>query len=314
MQAAVDIVGQSPHPANKVASTIVGTDHHGQTYAFSRTNYWPHPIADHIGTETKIGNSSGTVHAETVCVIEAPLTRGAAIFSTDPSCPNCVKNMAEAGITTIYIDHKGMVKDFANRRKADFEQMSLRICRDAGIAIYEVTRDKAARTATLKPLIPEPASLAQKFTSAVIAPLQGLPDGQDFGLEITKAGQALQSDVFAVAVSSDPDVKYHLISAKAATVIGHPDDDDSHPPDSKYRYVLQPLNRLLMTASREGLTINPDFVFSSRIPTARELVNMIGAGLTKIRIGDMDSARDEHGPQALKQLQDANILTVTGPD
>ena len=122
-QAAVDIVNTSPHPESKVACTLVGTDKNGQSFAIARTNHWPRPIADRIGTQTKIGNASGTIHAEMACIIDTPSSRNATAFVTDPPCPNCMKYMAEAGIKTLYIDHKGFYKDFARRRGNDFENI-----------------------------------------------------------------------------------------------------------------------------------------------------------------------------------------------
>ncbi len=74
--------------------------------------------------------------------------------------------------------------------------------------------------------------------------------------------------------------------------------------------MLEPITRLLMMARRDGDEITPDSLYSSRIPTARELVNMLGAGLKTLRIGDMKSARDIYGPLALKQLTDHKIIIV----
>ena len=105
MQRAVDIVGTSPHPANKIAATVFGLDTTGQPFSVSRTNCWPQSIADRIGMDADIGDSSGTIHAETAAIFAAPVTAGAALCVTDPFCPNCAKNIAEAGIRTIYIDH-----------------------------------------------------------------------------------------------------------------------------------------------------------------------------------------------------------------
>src|SRR5688572_3388790 len=132
MQQAVDIVQQSEHPTNKVSAAIAGLDVTGTPYAIAKTNYWPEDIKMRIGREARIGSASGTVHAETACLLAAPRTENASVFVTDVPCPNCVKNMAEAGIKALYIDHKGFAKDFALRRGGHFESMSLRICEKAG--------------------------------------------------------------------------------------------------------------------------------------------------------------------------------------
>ena len=139
MQAAVDIIAQSPHPTNKIAATLAG-----ENFTISRTNHWPSAIDATLGRETKIGNASGTLHAETACILTAlhdgHATQGADIFITGPPCPNCMKNMAESGIKALYIDHKGFDKDFAQRRGEDFENMSMRIAAKAGIDVYVIYR------------------------------------------------------------------------------------------------------------------------------------------------------------------------------
>src|SRR5262245_21403475 len=122
MQKAVDIVNTSPHPANKIAATIFGRDKTGRGFSLSHTNFWPRAILDHFGMEARIGNASGTIHAETECILASPApTEGASLSITDPFCPNCAKNIAEAGIRTVYIDHKGFKKDFVARRAHAFE-------------------------------------------------------------------------------------------------------------------------------------------------------------------------------------------------
>jgi hypothetical protein len=55
MNAAVEIVGKSLHPTNKVAATIYGLN-----AGLTKTNYWPEPILSNFGTTQDIGNSSGT--------------------------------------------------------------------------------------------------------------------------------------------------------------------------------------------------------------------------------------------------------------
>ena len=150
MQKAVDIVNTSQHPTNKIAATLFGQDHEGQVFSVSRTNYWPEPILKKIGTTQRIGNSSGTIHAETACIMNAPCTEGASLCVTDPFCPNCAKNMAEAGIKTVYIDHKGFNKDFVARRGDEFENMSMYICESAGISVYEIRRKEKELIPILK--------------------------------------------------------------------------------------------------------------------------------------------------------------------
>jgi dCMP deaminase len=305
MQHAVDIVGTSHHPTNKIAATLAGVDQAGQPYHLSAVNFWPEPILQHFGIDQRIGGSSGTVHAETACVVRAPKTKGAQLFITDPPCPNCVKNVAEAGIKEIYIDHKGFDKDFAHRRGDEFASMALRICQRAGISVYRLFRKEQRLESILgidenfKP----PLEKAARFDF-----VDGEAD-QAFKDFIAREGDVYEGRPFALCLARDGAGARHRISAETHPVIGFT-GDKALSKDGKYTYVLEPLNRLLMTAARKGWKILPEFVFSSRVPTARELVNFIGAGYRQLYIADATHGRDEQAVQALGQLQGAQILDV----
>lgn len=303
MQRSVDIVGTSKHPANKVAATLVGEDHEGKPYIISKTNHWPDAIAERIGTDVRIGNSSGTIHAETECLLHAPgATKGASVYATDPPCPNCMKNMAEAGIRRLYIDHKGFEKDFAQRRGEAVENMSMRIAAKAGIDVYTINRKTktiealSLRADDYKPALDNPPSVTLcgcgDFTEA-LAPMHG-----HFGY-----------DPFAMALAEDTAQHVHCVAASPHLTIGYT-QETAEDPQSKYSFVMEPINRVLMLCARYGYTIKPDCLYSSRVPSSRELVNLVGAGFSCLRIGDIHSARDEHGPRALEQLRNAGLVSI----
>jgi len=301
MQAAIDIVNTSTHPINKIAATITGTDNNGAPYALSRVNHWPKPISAKIGRETNIGNSSGTIHAETECVLDAPKTDEAALFITDPPCPNCMKNVAEAGVKALYIDHKGFDKDWAKRRGDSFDQMSMRIAAKAGIDVFvldrkeheleEISRHPTGYTPKIKN--PPRIETATESFQNLINKTQKLYGDEAFALALAKNAQ---NETISLLVDHHPSIGYTCETVE--------------PKDDKYSFTLQPINRLLMIASKEGLTLDPAHIYSSRVPTSRELVNFVGAGLNHIHIGNKETARDKFGPQALEQLIEANILAL----
>jgi dCMP deaminase len=300
MQSAVDIVQRSEHPTNKVAAAIAGTE-----YALARTNYWPDEIKMRIGREARIGNASGTVHAETACLLAAPMTGKASLFVTDVPCPNCVKNMAEAGIAALYIDHKGFAKDFALRRGGHFESMSLRICEKAGIDVFRIYR-KDKRTdhilkipENFKPIIEKPGR---------VAPFEGQISEESFRQILEGEKEAYGVRPFALALACDANGKAYTLSAETHPCPGYTAQTVERS-DEKYSTILQPVNRLMMMAARHGLKIQPGYLYSSRVPTARELVDMVGAKLTQLRIGDAAKGRDNGAMDAYRQLKDAGILT-----
>lgn len=308
MQKAVDIVSTSRHPQNKIAATIFGTDKDRRPYSIAKTNYWPKAIQETIGTQKDIGNSSGTVHAETACILAAPYTNGASLCITDPFCPNCAKNIAEAGIRTIYIDHKGFAKDFAERRGEHFQRMSMQICEKAGITVYELSRKEKKLT----PIIEIPETFVPQEESPVeIEKLTGANENNFHALIDLKA-ETHRGRKFAVAIAKNRRGDVFGLSARAHPAVGYLMDADSaemEQPEGKYSFIQEPVNRLLMNAPRHGLKICNGLLFSSQVPTAREQVNIIGAGLSSITVRNMGAARDDWALAAMRQLGKAEILT-----
>ena len=292
MQAAVDIVHQSPHPKNKIAATIAKDD-----WNFSCVNHWPAAIENTIGREPDIGNSSGTIHAETACIFEAMrqgnATKNASIFITDPPCPNCMKNMAEAGISKLYIDHKGFDKDWAKRRGMSFENMSMRIADKAGIDVFEIYRKEeryeiiSKHASNYKPAIENPPIINDQID---------FNDCDNMPFASARAND-LNGEALSILVSSHPTVGFTT--------------EDIEKQRGKYSFIIQPLNRLLIIAAKEGLSLDPTSLISSRNPTSRELVNFIGAGFNTLKILDLNTSRDEFGPIALKHLQEHNLLMLS---
>jgi dCMP deaminase len=298
MQAAVDIVASSPHPTNKIAATLACSD----GTAVSRTNAWPAPIAATIGMHLDIGNASGTIHAEAACILAAEKTDGSSLFVTDPPCPNCMKNLAEAGIRKLYIDHKGFDKDFAKRRGGDFEAMSLRIAQRAGISVFVIYR-KEQRLETILD-IPQGYEPLEEFPMRI--------EGANpvaFKKIIASEHDFFKDRPFALTLAQNKSGQTFRLSACAHPALGY-SNETLESPDGKYNFVLEPINRMIMGAARRGLKVSAGSFYSSRVPTARELINMVGAGITGITIGDESAARDIFGPKALKQLTEAKIISV----
>jgi len=308
MQDAVDIVLASPHATNKVAATLIA-----KGTRISRTNYWPEPILAAFGMETDIGNSSGTVHAETACILAAlQPTEGASLCVTDPFCPNCAKNIAEAGIKKIYIDHKGFEKDFFARRSGHFQTMSMQICEKAGISVYELWR----KDERLVPIYEAPEHYVVSEDSPVYREPIDTPTEGVFQDIIAAAFKLHQKRKFAVAFVTDSHGKHISLTARGHAVTGFTmeDPDDIgliERPDDKYSFFQEPVNRLLMYMARHGMKPAEGYLFCSQVPTSREQVNLVGAGIKRVTIGDPQKARDLHAIEAMKQLGSAGIIQYT---
>ncbi len=306
MQAAVDIVLTSPHATSKVAASLFN-----DTTLIARTNHWPEKISSELGTEQRIGNSSGTVHAEVQCVLDFPEpTDGASLCVTDPFCPNCAKNIAEAGIKKIYIDHKGFDKDFAQRRGNEFSSMSLRIAARAGISIFEVNR----KDKTITPILESP----DDYEAPEDNPIK-LERAHGLDLPHLVSSVKVIAPRWACGYARDQGNVLYALIASAHAAIGYTEHDPADrekisQPEGKYNFYLEPLTRLMMGASRHGLKLVDGQIWASCIPTAREQVNMVAGHLSQIYVGDLHMCRDADGLDARLTLERAGILKFISLD
>jgi hypothetical protein len=65
---------------------------------------------------------------------------------------------------------------------------------------------------------------------------------------------------------------------------------------------------MLMTHARYGYTLQEGFFYCSQVPTSREQVNLVGANIKRISVGDAQKCRDRHGISAMEMLREKNIL------
>ncbi len=298
MQLAVDIVLSSRHPENKIAATLFKDG-----VSLSKTNDWPPAILEKLGQDTRIGDSSGTIHAELNCLFHSAFpTAGASLAITDPCCPNCAKCIAEAGIQSVYIDHKGFEKDFAVRRGDEFQDMSLRILAHAGVSLYEVIRKEHKIRLIYEPesgyIPPEDNQIEIRPCRAPLSVPTLLQTARLVKVKHERWGCALATDIHG---------KLWTLVASAHPAIGYT-HKDIQKTDGKYDFILEPVNRLLMGAARNGLKISCDHLWCSVLPSPREMVNLVGYGVRKIYIGDMGNSKKPESYPAYKTLESNDIL------
>ncbi len=304
MDKAVEIVNTSPHPTHKISSAVFNDD-----FIVMSTNYWPDAIEKIIGTNQRIGRSSGTVHAETAALLKAPRTEGASICITDPFCPNCAKNIAEAGIKKIYIDHKGFKKAFWGKRGDHFKNMSMEVAAKAGISVYELRRKekkiipiheppKTYIPSEDSPIQIEPCPESHEAFEAVIHDMMLQYYNRKFVSALVKT---IEGSTFCMTVRVHAVIGYSIENDHDIEIIANP--------GQKYSFIQEPMNRFLMIAQRKGYTLLNDYIFCSQIPTSREQVNMVGAGIKTALAGDPFRARNQEDIKAKNLLQKHNILT-----
>jgi deoxycytidylate deaminase len=66
-----------------------------------------------------------------------------------------------------------------------------------------------------------------------------------------------------------------------------------------------------MYMARHGMASAEGYLFCSQVPTSREQVNLVGAGIKRITIGDPQKARDLNAIDAMRQLSGAGIIQYT---
>ncbi len=72
--------------------------------------------------------------------------------------------------------------------------------------------------------------------------------------------------------------------------------------------MLEPMNRLIMGSARVGVKLIDGMIFCTNIPTAREQVNMIGGGITRVYVEHPNKALDEFAIQAKRTVTNARML------
>ena len=311
MDAARNSAHLSPHPTNKIAAALWHSDYSDK--AIIKTNEWPAKILEHFTADQQIGNSSGTMHAETNAIINATFpTDGASICITDPFCPNCAKNIAEAGIKNIYIDEAGFDGDFFKRRGGEFESMSMKIAQNAGINVYAIDK-KSQKIRTILnidsdyvPPIDSPLEIEQ-ITNHTEGTFQEI---------ISSATKKHQQRKVSIAFVTDNDGNYLCLTSRAHVVVGYTMYDPEEAltlltPIGKYSFIQEPVNRMLMNISKYGYELNRDFFFCSQVPTSREQVNLVGAKISRITVGNIQKCRDRFGLKAMEMLSSTKILSYT---
>ncbi len=307
MQRALASERESAHPTHKVGALICGIDPYGQYFEVSRPNFWPDILESHFAKHHKLGNASTTVHAEIAAIYDTPATEGASIYITDLPCPNCCKMIAESKIENVYIDSHTHKTPLGIKMKPYFDNISTRILTAANINVYEINLEKES----IEQLIYNSETLLTPIHRPLVQRAVEAPDlsQASFHRHII---ETKQTKPYAACFAKTTLGQYRFILANAHRSTGLSENDAAHITNTqnKYEPTLQPINRLILSCARYGLSINPDYLYSSQTPTSREFVNMIGAGYTTLQIGDTTACRDKSGIKALVQLQKNNIIAI----
>lgn len=304
MQHAVDVVLNSEHDTSKVAACAFHPAHPECGHA-AAMNLRPAALKGHFTWDERIGASSQFIHAEMAALLafSGPM-RGAHVCVTDPFCPNCAKNLAEAGVRAIYIDHKGFQKDFIARNGDEFKTMSMLIAEKAGISVYEVNRKAGTITPiSVQPTPTRPAGTAIEFFD--------IEDGMTLESAMRVFRERLGArEAWALAFVREHDGSPRGILVFEALPPGiTPEDYRTRGQDTgKYRFPIDPVTRLLIAVRRMGMTLQDARVGSAHAPSSRAIVNALGMGVAHIVLASPKPDHDPAGPEALRTLVARGIL------
>ncbi len=271
-------------------------------------NMRPDVLKAHFAWDDRIGASSQFIHAELAALLrfKGP-SRGAHICVTDPFCPNCAKNLAEAGVRAIYIDHKGFQKDFIARNGDEFKTMSMLIAEKAGISVYEVNRKAGTVTPiSVQQAVTRPSAGGIEFFDI----LPGMTLESAVGLFRARLGAR---EAWALAFVRERDgAPRGLLVLEALPPGITPEDFRTREGDTgKYRFPLDPLTRLVIALRRMDMTLLNPRVACARVPSSRALVNAMGMDICSLLLASPAADHDPTGPAALAMLTAKRIITVT---
>jgi deoxycytidylate deaminase len=304
MQSAVDTVLLSEHAVNRIGACIFN-----EQTNFTARNHRPACLHNHFAWDARLGVSSQFIHAEMAAIAGFKGTlRGAHMCVTDPFCPNCAKNMAEAGVRSIYIDHKGFQKDFINRNGDEFASMSMLIAEKAGISVYMVNR----RESIITPIL-EQAAQTRPTPSAL--EFFDIDKGMTLETAVTMFRKRFSGrEAWSVGFIKEADGTPRGLLVFEALPPGFTPEDykaRGKTDTGKYRFPLDPVTRLLLTGKRMNFTWGDNRIGCSHAPSSRAIVNSLGFGMNSFILSSHTPDHDATGQDVLKQLQALDLITVT---
>lgn len=303
MQDAVDVVLTSEHQTSRVAACLFD-----EREVVTSINARPKCLHAHLKWDARLGASSQFVHAELAAIAAfGGNLRGSRLCVTDPFCPNCAKNIAEAGIRTVYIDHKGFQKDFIARNGDEFQSMSMLIAEKAGISVYVVNRKEGSVTPIL-------AHAAQTRPTPSAIEFFDIDDGMSLENAVATFRKRFGGrEAWTVAFVREPDGSPRGLLVFEALPPGiTPEDFKTRDAQDtgKYRFPLDPLTRLLITVRRMGFSYLDPRIGCARTPSSRALVNALGFGVGSLILASDTCDHDSTGTEALEVCVDRSLLTV----
>lgn len=309
---AATIARSSTHPKERVGACLFApSDTPDSLQAFA--NVIPPALRTHFPKGHRLGSASLYLHSEIAALFasERP-TQNMHLAVTTPPCPNCAKMIVEAGINAVYIDYNGLSGEFARQRANDIKRMSLEIFRRAGVSVAIVNRKKNV----IRPLF-------SNDRMPMVSSLSGIAhytitDQSNLYTLAKQAEARYEDEAYALArvdTATDGTQAYCVLESLSPGITPAR-YERSKTAEGKYRFAVDPLNRLLIHAKRTGFHILDEAILCSLHPSSRALVNAVAFGIKHISVLSAIPDHGKSGPDAAKALGDKDILCVvtSNPD
>ena len=299
---------QSANESYKIAAKLHLVDKDGSVISYSRPNIKLDTLKPALDKDGTIGGASDTIHAETAVIMGAPVTDGGDLFVTDPLCPNCMKNTIESGIRNIFIDERGFEKKWYKNRQDYFDHISLPMAELAGLCVYAVNPE----TQSINKISNAPPK--QKVSQSHPIRLSSVSGNARLHDFINDSRKTFTELPFALAIGRDKSGRPILIEACEDYPPGLNQDMTDildkmqhFNKGDKYRIKNDPVTRLMMAASRFGISFRGSHMYCSHLPSARCQVNAVGYGLDNIEVGEtQDSLKNGNLRAALQAAMSLN--------
>lgn len=296
----------STHPKERVGAVLFSpTDDPKKLRALA--NIVPPELESTFPRDHRLGTASIYLHSEISAFFSATRpVEGLWMAVTTPPCPNCAKMIVEAGIARLFIDTQGLSGAFARERAGDIKDMSMEIFRRAGVSVHLVNR----KTSHIKPAVdadtldipPVPANthrfhVPEGGIATLIPELQRRFEGEAFALARVRLDRGLEQAYLTLASLPPGFTPERYLRS----------EQDK---EGKYRFPVDPMNRLLIHCKRFGLQLMDGHVICSMHPSSRALVNAVAARVHTITTLRDEPDHGEMGPAVGQELQEHGIMTV----
>ena len=312
------ISAQSDHHRYHVGSSLLSISPKGKHTYSDNANKIPDPLKDQgMTSHDEIGNGSPTVHGEFPLLYDAPPSAHLFLGCNTPNCASCLKSAIMRDVDALFIDSESLpgfkspndAKNPWTQDRADFwNDLCIPIARAAQIPIYAVN----AQTGTLSILVsgkppsqrPAPENTARILNENEVHSMQNHPDlfmsqarGTRSVIGVGKS-KANGETMFIYAEDSMPpgfsSQRDHAMTERFK--------------DAHYRFPLDPIINMLMTASKHNLELQNGKIMTNFVPSSGRQLDLAHVGLSEMYMTSQHIPPSDEARKAMRDLSTRGLI------